>query len=81
MPVLQLYEKVISNMSTVPILLGMTNVDVTIAYSPMDLLPPTMMQIFCLTQISPFFKFHIHVKRYHMNDVPLLTTSLMIVAS
>jgi hypothetical protein len=67
-------------MSTVPIHLDLTNVDVTIAYSPTELLPPTMMQIFCLEQISPFYKFHLHVKRYDINDVPLLTTSLTIVA-
>jgi hypothetical protein len=42
----------------------------TIAYSPMELLSPDLLQIFSLKEISPFYKFHVHVKRYNMDDVP-----------
>lgn len=44
-------------------------VDFTVAYHPTDLLPPTMLQIFSLSRISPFYKFHVHVRRYDITDV------------
>jgi len=44
--------------------------DLTIAYYPMTIQPPTLLQIFCLKTIAPFHKFHIHVRRYDINELP-----------
>lgn len=48
----------------------LADLDLTIAYSPMELLPPDLLQIFCFKEISPLYKFHVHVRRYNMDDVP-----------
>jgi lysophosphatidic acid acyltransferase/lysophosphatidylinositol acyltransferase len=47
--------------------------DFTVAYYPTDLIPPTMLQIFCLPRISPFYRFHVHVRRFDIMDVLNLT--------
>ena len=45
------------------------SVDMTISYYPTNMIPPTLLQIFSLPQISPLYRFHVHVKRYDMSDV------------
>jgi len=50
--------------------------DLTIAYYPMTIKPPTMLQIFCLKTISPFYKFHVHVRRYDIDELPRGTQEL-----
>src|SRR2546423_7090896 len=47
--------------------------DFTVAYYPTDLIPPTVLQIFCLPRISPFYKFHVHVRRFNIIDVLYLS--------
>ena len=72
MPVFKLYAGVTSNMSMVspPYRREMTlTVDITIAYYPTTEIPPTLYQIFCLPSISPYYKFHVHVRRYQMKEV------------
>jgi hypothetical protein len=44
-------------------------IDFTVAYYPTDLIPPTMLQIFCLPRISPFYKIHVHIRRFDIIDV------------
>jgi Acyltransferase C-terminus len=51
-------------------------VDLTIAYYPMDLLPPALFQIFCLSRISPAYKFHVHVRKYDLDALPLESDEL-----
>src|SRR5208282_4953210 len=69
-------EKVILNLSTVQMSLSSTDhEDVTIAYYPPAWHPPTLFQIFCLKRISPEYKFHVHVRRYSIEDVYALCNS------
>jgi hypothetical protein len=35
----------------------------------MRLAPPTLLQIFCLPTVSPPYAFHVHVRRYAIQDV------------
>jgi len=50
--------------------------DLTIAYHPTTEIPPTLYQIFSLPNISPYYKFHVHVRRYEMKELPDTTEGL-----
>jgi len=67
--VLLLFEEVIFGISTVCPMGEGTDVDMTIAYYPMEWSPPTVLQIFCLDRITPPYKFHVHLRRYEIDDV------------
>jgi hypothetical protein len=64
----------------VPSDMNLIGVDITIAYYPTNMFPPSPFQIFSLSTISPFYKFHICVKRYDMDDVRRLEIDLIVVA-
>jgi len=49
--------------------------DLTIAYYPTSLIPPTLLQIFSLNTISPFYKVHVHIRKYEINQVVTSITS------
>ena len=73
-------EAVIFGIFMVRSRLSRLTIDLTIAYNPMDVPPPNMVQIFCLKRISPYYQFHVHVRRYDIDDVDLLHIVLTVVA-
>ena len=46
----------------------MLTADLTIAYYPMDKSPPSPLGTFCFN-MSPYYKFHVHIRRYDIDDV------------
>ena len=55
--------------------------DLTIAYHPMNVAPPTLIQIFSVKEISPYYKFHIHIRRYDIDEVVPRKAHLTIVTT
>src|SRR5277367_1827066 len=75
--VFKLFAGVTFNMSMVLSPSTALIIDITIAYHPVTEIPPTLYRIFSLPTISPYYKFHDHVRRYEIKEVSLSSRILL----